>query len=548
MARAHRCGAMAAPLELTGQPAAPGFAIGALVRLRDAVAPHASPPSDVPEGRALLTAAIDRAVAQLESLQAVAGDADAAGIIAFQVAMLEDDALRAPAFEAIDAGAPVEAAWRAVLAAQLAGYEAAADPYFRARGVDLTDLRDRVLRCLHGTATAAAAWPRGAILAADDLTPSRFLELDWSAGGGIALSAGSATSHVAMLARARGVPMVVGLGRFDTVGHATAALDGAAGILVLSPGAVTRAAIAAAAARRAGGGVAESALLRLPARTADGEAVKVLLNLSDPRELAGPDPAICDGVGVVRTEFLFTGPGLPDEATQYAAYCRILDFAAGRPVTIRTLDAGGDKPIPGLTPEGESNPFLGVRGLRLSLARPEVFVVQLRALARAAAYGAVKIMLPMVTVPAELTAARALLHQAAAALAGEGIAHRIPPLGIMVEVPAAALAIEQFAADFLSIGTNDLTQYVTAAGRDIGAVARLADPANPAVLRLIAEVARHGERVGIEVSVCGDMAGESAHVALLLRAGIRVLSVAPNRVGAVKAAIAGYRADTATPD
>jgi phosphotransferase system enzyme I (PtsI) len=538
---------MAAPLELMGQPAAPGFAVGALVRLPDAAAQPASSPDDVVAGRARLMAAIERAVAQLQSLQAAAGDDDAAGIIAFQVAMLEDDALRAPAFEAIDAGAPVEAAWRAALAAEIDGYERAAAPHFRARGVDLKDLRDRVLRCLGGTVPAAAAWPRGAILAADDLTPSRFLELDWSAGGGIALSAGSAASHVAMLARARGVPMVVGLGRFDMAGHATAALDGAAGILVLSPDAATRASMAGAVAPAAGG-VAEAALLERPAMTADGERIKVLLNLSDPRELEGLDPAICDGVGVVRTEFLFTGPGLPDEATQHAAYCRILDFAAGRPVTIRTLDAGGDKPIPGLTREGESNPFLGVRGLRLSLARPEVFVVQLRALARAAACGAVKIMLPMVTVPAELTAARALLHEAAAELAEEGIAHRIPPLGIMVEVPAAALAIEQFAADFLSIGTNDLTQYVTAAGRDIGAVAALADPANPAVLRLIAEVARHGERAGIEVSVCGDMAGEPAHVARLLRAGIRVLSVAPNRVGAVKAAIAGYRAGAATSD
>jgi phosphotransferase system enzyme I (PtsI) len=274
--------------------------------------------------------------------------------------------------------------------------------------------------------------------------------------------------------------------------------------------------------------------------------VKVLLNLSDPRELDGLDPSICDGVGVVRTEFLFAGADLPDEETQYAIYRRILDCLDGRPVSIRTLDAGGDKPIPGLTPDGESNPFLGVRGLRLSLARPDVFAVQLRALARAAAHGPLRILLPMVTVPAELTAARAALHEAAAALARGGIEHRIPPLGIMVEVPAAALDIGRFAADYLSIGTNDLTQYVTAAGRDIGAVAGLADPASPAVLRLIGEVARHGARAGIEVSVCGDMAAEAEHVPLLLVAGIRALSLAPRRVGAVKAAIAAFSLNAST--
>jgi phosphotransferase system enzyme I (PtsI) len=537
---------MPAPLELTGQPAAPGFARGTLVRLPDAVAPDPSRPRDAPAGRALLMAAIDRAVAQLEALQAAADDEDAAGIIAFQVAMLGDEALSAPALEAIDAGASADAAWQAALAAQLADYEAAEDAYFRARSTDLKDLRDRVLRCLRGAAMPAPALPHGAILAADDLTPSRFLELDWSAGGGIALAAGSAASHVAMLARTRGVPMVVGLGRFDIADHATAALDGAGGLLVLSPDADRWASMAGAAAPAAEG-TAAAALLRRPAVTADGERITVLLNLSDPRELPTLDPEICDGIGVVRTEFLFAGPGLPDEATQYAAYRHILECLAGRPVSIRTLDAGGDKPIPGLTPEGESNPFLGVRGLRLSLARPEVFTVQLRALARAAALGPLKIMLPMVTVPAELEAARALLGAAAAALAAEGIAHRIPPLGMMVEVPAAALAIEGFAADFLSIGTNDLTQYVTAAGRDIGAVAALADPANPAVLRLIAEVARHGARAGIEVSVCGDMAGEPAQVAQLLRTGIRTLSMAPNCVGAVKAAIAAFGAADRRP-
>jgi len=231
---------------------------------------------------------------------------------------------------------------------------------------------------------------------------------------------------------------------------------------------------------------------------------------------------------------------LPDEDRQYAVYRRILDWAAGRPVTIRTLDAGGDKPIAGLTIDGESNPFLGVRGVRLSLARPDIFSVQLRALARAAVHGELKIMLPMVTVPEELEASRALLDAALADLAKRGEPAARPALGMMVEVPAAALAIERFDAAFFSIGSNDLTQYVTASARDIGAVAPLADVKNPAVLRLIAEVAAHGARIGREVSLCGDAAGDPSIVPALLQAGLTSLSMAPNAVGAVKAAIARH--------
>ncbi|HYZ34065.1 MAG TPA: putative PEP-binding protein, partial [Crenalkalicoccus sp.] len=251
---------------------------------------------------------------------------------------------------------------------------------------------------------------------------------------------------------------------------------------------------------------------------------------------------ICDGVGLVRTEFLFrAGAALPEEETQLAAYRRILRWAAGRPVALRTLDAGGDKPIPGLTPEGESNPFLGLRGLRLSLAHPATFRVQLRALARAAAEGPARIMLPMVTRPEELAVAAALLEEEVAALAAAGVAAARPPLGIMVEVPAAALGAARFAVDFYSIGSNDLVQYVMAAGRDIGAVAALQDPADPAVLELIARVAAAGAARGVEVSLCGDAAAEPALVPALLDAGLRAFSVAPRAVGAVKAAIATHR-------
>jgi phosphotransferase system enzyme I (PtsI) len=320
------------------------------------------------------------------------------------------------------------------------------------------------------------------------------------------------------------------------------AVDGTLGRLLVNPDAQERAGIVAHAARLQAERSAFDDMAHRPARTADGVPIRVLLNIADQAELAQLDPALCDGIGLVRTELMFHGPGgLPDEDRQFAAYRAILAWAAGRPVTIRSLDAGGDKPIPGFTPDGESNPFLGLRGIRLSLARPDVLMVQFRALARAAVHGKLKVMLPMVTVPGELQAARRILDDAVAALAAEGVAHQRPPLGIMVEVPATALSIAAFDAAFFSIGSNDLTQYVTASARDIAAVARLADPANPAVLRLIAEVVGHGAASGREVAVCGDMAGDPAYTAALLAAGVEALSMAPNCVGAVKAAIARLR-------
>jgi phosphotransferase system enzyme I (PtsI) len=382
--------------------------------------------------------------------------------------------------------------------------------------------------------------PPGAVLAADDLTPSRFLSVDWSRGGAVVLAQGSPSAHVAMLARARGVPMVVGLGAIDPAAR-TALVDGGAGEVVLDPAAATLAAFDDR--RRAGAALAAVAAARRfePARTADGTPVRILLNVADPAELDGLDPALCDGVGLVRTEFLFHGSGgLPGEAAQADAYARIVRWAAGRPVTIRTLDAGGDKPVPGLTIDGETNPFLGVRGVRLSLARPEVFRVQLRALARAAAEGPVKVMLPMVAVADELARAAALLDAAVADLAAEGVPHARPPLGIMVEVPAAALCAAAIPAAFYSIGSNDLTQYVMAAARDIGAVAALNDAAHPAVLDLVRRTVAAGIERDVEVSLCGDAAADPAIVPALLDAGLRVLSVAPLAVAAVKAAVAGH--------
>ena len=482
----------------------------------------------------------DAIAAAIEDVSALiaAASGDAADILEFQVAMLEDDALSEPAFASIAGGATADVAWLAALDTQIADYAAADDDYFRARVADLGDMRDRVLRHLRGE--AAIAIPAGAILLGEDLTPSIFLSQDWSRGGGIALSKGSASSHVAMLARMRNVPMVVGLG-IDLQGvqqGTTVVVDAEDGKVVIAPDAETQKAVDDRR-RQVEAELALAERYRFePGRMADGTPIKVLINIAGLADLEKLDPAICDGIGLVRTEFLFRQDGnLPDEAEQFDIYRRMVTWAQGRPVTIRTLDAGGDKPIAGLT-IAESNPFLGLRGLRLSLSRPDVFRVQLRALARAASHGNLKIMLPMVTIPAEVEAARRLLNEAVAELRAAGTDCALPSLGIMVEVPSTALMPERFTADFYSIGSNDLTQYTLAVARDLDSVAALSDAGDPAVLKLIANTTATGLRLRVDVSLCGDAAADPRLVPALLQAGLRSLSVAPGAVGRVKAAIA----------
>jgi phosphotransferase system enzyme I (PtsI) len=525
-------------IHLTGRAASPGLAIGPVTVLTVAVESRTAIGNPAQETAALKTA-IEGATAELaELVEAVQGEA--ADILGFQVAMLEDDALAEGAFDAISTGTPADHAWRLALDAEIAGYRSAEDEYFRARIADIVDIRDRVLAHLSG-ADKTAKITSGSIVACDDISPSIFLAADWTRGGAVALAAGSPSSHVAMLARARGAPMVVGLGPLSWEGRppALALVDGDAGTVIFDPDPETRrlfehrmdAANAARAAADAG--------RAKPALTAGGRRITVLLNIVAPEDLSGLDPAICDGIGLVRTEFLFeASQGLPDEETQYAVYRRILDWAEGRPVTIRTLDAGGDKPVAGLTIDGESNPFLGLRGIRLSLSRPDVFRLQLRALARAAVHGALKVMLPMVAVPSELDRAGVLLDAEIAALRAEGIVCARPQLGIMVEVPAAALRAEDFDAAFYSIGSNDLTQYTMAAARDIGAVADLNDAGNPAVLALIARTVEAGRARGVEVSLCGDAAADTRLTKALLATGLTTLSVSPVAVARLKATIA----------
>ena len=499
------------------------------------------PGSSREEERALrqALAATNGQIAALGS--AIGGDA--AEILEFQLALLEDESLLGPIFAAIAGGTPADKAWSQGLADQISDYRTAPDEYLQARSADLTDLRDRVLVALNGGAGALGRIPAGAVVCAEDLPPSRFLEIDWSAGGGLALLQGSPTSHVAMLARARDIPMIVQLGDLPDK-EATALLDGEQARLDLDPSASRIADFENRRAVHTRDIAASRSILAGPPVAWRDEMVQLHINIQGLADLSHPDAHYADGIGLMRTEFLFDdSAGLPDEETQFRIYELVLRWAGDRPVTIRTVDAGGDKPIRGFTEDGEANPFLGVRGLRLCLKRPEIFAVQLRALARAAVRGRLKVMFPMVTVPAEFAAACNLFHRIVDDLRAAGLPAALPELGIMVEVPAAALTIDAFPASFFSIGSNDLAQYVTACDRTNGALGALIDALNPGVLELIRRTAEHGRRHGISVSLCGDMAGDPGCAPALLHCGLREFSMSPTSLAPVKQAIAALNSE-----
>jgi len=518
-----------------GRSAAPGVAMGPLVRLVAAKLVARQSRSKADEQQALVDA-IEASRLDLTELAGKMKDEDAEAILAFQIALLEDENLAAPAFARIAGGEAANRAWLAAVDAEIMTYDQADDPYFRARASDLRDLRDRVLRRLAGEVDQPV--PSGVIVAAEDMPPSVFLATDWREGG-LVLRRGSPSSHVAILARSRGVPMIVGVDIDHFESGVDAVLDGDAGTLIVGPDSVLRADYSRRLAEQAAAREAASAFGG-PVSTASGEPVQLMINVTGLAELKEMNPSQVDGIGLVRTEFLFQeSEALPTEEEQYQIYRRMLEWAAGKPVTIRTLDAGGDKPIAGLTEAGDLNPFLGVRGVRLSLKRLDVFRIQLRALARAAVTGNLKVMIPMVTVREEFDRCRALFRGVVGELHDQGVEAAMPPIGMMVEVPAAAIAVEDFDADFYSIGSNDLIQYVMAASRDEPQLADLARPSR-AVFHLIGHVVDYAKRCGREASLCGDLAGDPQQVALLLDRGLRSFSVAPGALGPVRAAISRY--------
>ena len=533
-----------------GRAASSGLTIGPLTWLGGA-GPKPSPAGPAAattvaaDEEARLRSAIAKARADLQALAAVASG-DGADILDFQIEMLADEALIEGALAEIRQGQGAMAAWQLGLHPQIEAFQHTDDTYFRARASDLEDLKDRVSRVLAGAADRAVDLPKGAILLDDDLTPSRFLGLDWTRLGGLVLIGGSSTSHVAMLARSRAVPLVVGIGaaiapdEIEAGGAAVdAVLDAEKGVLIVAPSDSTRKRYTDRLARRRREALAAAAMGAQPAVTKDGQRIEVLVNVDRPDAIDDRTLEAADGVGLLRTEFLFIGRSdLPGEDEQYRAYVDLVERLKSRPTIIRTLDIGGDKPLSGIGQAEEANPFLGLRGIRYCLEHREIFRPQIRALLRVASAYPIQVMLPMVTVQGEIDEAIGMFEACLADLHREGVAAALPPIGIMVETPAAAIAIDRLTAAFYSIGSNDLIQYVMAAARDAGGrVSDLLDPGHPAILRLIEQVVAHGRSSGREVGLCGDMASDPARLPQLLRSGLRKISVAPAALDRVKLAI-----------
>ncbi|HTO33769.1 MAG TPA: putative PEP-binding protein [Pararhizobium sp.] len=526
---------MSGALRLQGQGNGQGYAVGPAY-----VAPVAIRLS---EGRVspllefdLLQEAISIAIADLESLM-TRNDPLSAEIIEFQVEMLRDPAIGDMAVEHIGRGLNAARAWATALEEYIAGFEQSGDDDVKARAVDVIDIRDRVLRALEGS--PPDDFPPGSIFVGRDMAPSLFLGHDWTGGGGIVLEAGSTASHVALLARAKGVPMVVGLGSLAVETEMPVLADGILGIVVVHP---HESDIAAAASREQD--VPDRTAGFFPAMSVQNGAIELLLNINDFSEIHKLDPGVCDGIGLLRTEFLVPPADLLNEEKQVDLYRQVFDWAGDKPVTIRLFDLGGDKPLGSVGLE-ERNAFLGLRGIRLLLARPEILRVQVRALLRVGALGPLKVLLPMVTFPREVEDTRRLFEEEAAALAARQISTSMPAIGMMVEVPAAAIMLDTFtSADFFSLGTNDLAQYLTAAARDNPAVVDLYRQAEPAVLRLVAQAVKTARDMGKPIGICGDMASDPASLSRLLAVGLRQISVAPAQLGVIRTGLAQARVDS----
>ena len=522
----------AMPSSLTGVAAVPGIAIGPAfhVALAEPAVPEHGAGAAL-EGAALV-AAKDQVRAALKTQ--AAGEGPQAGIAAAHLAFLDDPELDAASLASITAGTSAGLAWRRAIAGHAAVLRGAGDPRFAERADDLLDLERRVLAALYGEPELPNP-PAGAILVANDLLPSQLMALADAGLAGIATGKGGPTSHVAIIAAGLGLPMLVSLGPdLASVADDTLLVINDSELRIAPDAAGVerlRAAAATLAARRK----AAMARAQETAVTIDGTRIEVFANFGSVSDAKAAVAEGAEGCGLLRTEFLFLDRAAPPgEEEQRATYQAIADTLGPRPLIVRTLDIGADKPAPYLPMGTEENPALGLRGIRLQLATPGLLDTQLRALLGVRPQVPLRIMLPMVADRAELLAACDALDRNAAAM---GVA--APELGIMVETPAAALSAASLAADaaFFSIGSNDLAQYTLARDRTNPAVAAGLDGLHPAILRLIAETARGGAAHGRWTGVCGGLAAEPAAIPILLGLGITELSVPAAAIAETKALV-----------
>jgi phosphocarrier protein FPr len=549
---------------LAGVSAAPGLAFGPARLLHRTPAPSARVATDDPDAEwRALDAAREEVAEDLRrsraALEGRVGPSEAA-IFDAHLLLVDDPGLLEPAHEAVfGRGEPAGRAWADAVARAAAAWDTLDEPYQRARAADVRDVGEQVLRRLaQGGAPeellTRGSEPRGGqseteeteapcVVVTGELTPADVAGFAPGAVAGVASARGGPTAHAVILASALGVPVVVGAGErlLQVEEGADLLVDGDVGTVTVRPAEDELAKLEGRRRAREREAAAAAVLAAEPAVTRDGVTIAVEANVGLPAEAEAAVSAGADGVGLLRTEFLFLDAAeLPDEDEQAAAYAAVAAALQGQPLTIRTLDAGADKPLPALPLAPERNPFLGVRGLRLGLLHPDQLRCQLRAVLHVAAAHPVRVMLPMVAEADELRWALEVLSDARAELAARGVTlpERLE-VGVMLEVPSAALLAEQLAplADFFSVGTNDLTQYTLAAERGNAGVAALADPLHPAVLRLIERAAAAALAAGRTVAVCGEAAGDPAAVPLLLGLGVRELSMSPVRIAAAKQAV-----------
>ncbi|WP_353979940.1 phosphoenolpyruvate--protein phosphotransferase [Salinicola endophyticus] len=494
--------------------------------------------------RERLQAALDEARRQLQALIGTAKGGDVAEILSMHAEMLDDPELHEAAFEGMRDGLSAEAAWWQAIDTAARAQEVLADRLLAERAADLRDVGRRVLGVLCGIELPTPP-QRPYILVTDDIGPSDVARLDTAQVRGLLTARGGATSHSAILARALGIPAVVGAGeRALTLNNDDdLILDGDLGRVIVRPSAERR--------DRAELRLKELEKLRREAhgarfeegRTADGKRIEVAANLGNTAHAADAVEQGAEGVGLLRTEFIFMAhPEAPDLETQIGEYRRAFDALDGRPLVARTLDVGGDKPLPYWPVPAEDNPFLGLRGLRLALTRPEVLETQLRALLTAAGERPLRIMFPMVKDVDEYRQARAIVDRLQAEIGAGDV-----QVGVMIEIPSAALLAPSLAAevDFFSIGTNDLTQYTLAIDRGHATLSAQADGLHPAVLRLIQMTVDAAHAEGKWVGVCGELGSDAAAVPVLVGLGVDELSVSVRQVPMVKARLRGITQESA---
>ncbi len=530
-----------------GLAAAPGVAVGPVVRFTAGELPSPDVPARSPEEeRRSLERAVEETRRDIERQRAsVAGRAGAyrAAIFDAHVLLLQDDALLGAAMSAVGTGASAASAWSDAVAEVAAAWASMRDEYQRERAEDVRSVGAQVLARILGVEVPAPRMRSPGVLVAPDLTPADTASLDPSTALGIATSFGGPTSHAAVLARSLGIPAVVAIGEaiLDLAQGTLIAIDGSTGSVVVDPPPDVVAALEGRRREQVRADRAAKAEARAPAVTADGASIEVAANVGTPADVAHALEMGCDGIGLFRTEFLFMERGTaPTEDEQEAAYRGVAQALDGRPMIVRTLDAGADKPLPYLHQPAEANPFLGLRGLRLGLAMPDLLDTQLRAILRVAADHPLRVMFPMVATVEEFRQGSAALDRARRSLSDRGVLIPVrPEVGVMIEVPSAALLAERLAeeADFFSIGTNDLTQYTLAAERGNARVAGLLDALHPAVLALIGRTAEAAAANRRWVGVCGELAADPAVTSLLLGLGVTELSASAPAIPHVKRAV-----------